>query len=261
MNKKKLLFVLTLIVGIIILTGCAGGAEGGVRQPITTENASGWWETFLVLPLSLVITWASEVIGNLGIAIIVVTVVAKALIMPLSVIAMRNTAKMQELRPEQERIQKKYANKKDRGSQMAMQQEMSMMYKENNVNMMAGCLPMIAQMVLMIGFFQAFSRHPLILGVEGVYFVGLDLAATHGVPNIVFAVVVGGLMFFSQKRQQAAMQASNPGGPNMGMMNIVMAAMFLPMVYVSPLAMGLYFLVSQIMMLIQSLIIKKPGTA
>lgn len=263
MNKKKWMFGLALALGLVVLTGCFGGGatEGGVRVPITPETASGWWDRLLVLPLSQVITWASDLIGNLGVAIIVVTVIAKALIMPLSVVSMRNTAKMQELRPQQEKIQKKYAGKKDRGSQMAMQQEISMMYRENNVNMMAGCLPMIAQMVLMIGFFQAFSRHPLILGVEGVYFLGLDLAATQGTANIVFAIVVAGLMFLGQKRQQAAMQASNPNGPNMGAMNIVMAVMFLPMVYISPLAMGLYFMVSQFMLLMQSFIIKRPTAA
>ena len=255
--KKKLMLVLILVVAVIALTGCGVATD---VEPITPETASGWWQTFLVLPLIQFITWLNGLVGNLGIAIILATMITKALVMPLMLKSMSNTAKMQELQPDMDKIKKKYAGKADRGSQMAMNQEMSLLYRERGINPMAGCLPMLIQMPLMLAFFQAFSRHPLIIGVEGTYFLGMNLSAVQEIPNVIFAALVAGLMFYSQTRQQAAVQGGSGQAAQTGkMMNVVFLPMMAAMVYFSPLAMGLYFLVSQIMMTIQSFIIKKPG--
>ena len=255
--KKKLLVVLVLVVAVVALTGC------GVRtdiDPITPETASGWWQTFLVLPLIQFITWLNGVVGNLGVAIIIATIATKALVMPLMLKSMKNTAKMQELQPEMDKIKKKYAGKADRESQMKMNQEMSLLYRERGINPLAGCLPMLIQMPLMFAFFQAFSRHPLIIGVDGAYFLGMNLSSVQEIPNVIFAVLVAGLMFYSQSRQQAAMQGGNgQSAQTAKMMNMMFLPMMAAMVYFSPLAMGLYFVISQIMMTIQSFILKKPG--
>jgi YidC/Oxa1 family membrane protein insertase len=147
--KKKLMLVLILVVAVVALTGCGVATD---VEPITSETASGWFQSFLVLPLVQFITWLNGLVGNLGVAIIIATIVAKALVMPLMLKSMNNTAKMQELQPEMDKIKKKYAGKSDRGSQMAMNQEMSLLYKERGINPMAGCLPMLIQMPLMIAF-------------------------------------------------------------------------------------------------------------
>ena len=133
---------------------------------------------------------------------------------------------------------------------------------------MAGCLPMLIQMPLMIGFFQAFSRHPLIvnatLGYTEVYFLGMDVAGVQEIHNYVFGVLVAGLMYMTQKRSQArtsqgkSSDGTTPPNP-MQAMNLPLSLMIGWMVVSSPLAMGLYFLVSQIMMNLQSFLIKKPG--
>lgn len=257
MKKKKLMLVLVLLVAVVALTGCGVATD---VEPITSETASGWFQTLLVLPLVQFITWLEGLIGNLGVAIIIATIASKAIVMPLMLKSMNSTAKMQELTPEMDKIKKKYANKTDRESQMKMNQEMSQLYKERGVNPVAGCLPMLIQMPLMFAFFQAFSRHPLIVGVEGAYFLGMNLSAVQEIPNVIFAVVVAGLMFYSQSRQQRVVQGGNEQAAQTGkMMNVMFLPMMAAMVYYSPLAMGLYFVVSQIMMTIQSFILKKPG--
>jgi YidC/Oxa1 family membrane protein insertase len=255
--KKKLMLGLVLVVVIVALTGCGVSTD---VEPITPETASGWWQTLLVLPLVQFITWLNGVFGNLGVAIIIATIVTKALVMPLMVKSMNNSAKVQELQPEMDKIKKKYAGKTDRDSQMKMNQEMSLLYRERGINPMAGCLPMLIQMPLMFAFFQAFSRHPLIVGVEGAYFLGMNLSAIQEIPNIIFAALVAGLMYYSQSRQQSTMQGGNQqAAQTTKMMNVMFLPMMATMVYFSPLAMGLYFLVSQIMMTIQSFILKRPG--
>lgn len=259
MKKKKLMLVLILLIAVVVLTGCGVATD---VEPITSETASGFFQRFLILPLVLFITWLDGVVGNLGVAIIIATIASKVLVMPLMLKSMNSTAKMQELQPEIDKIKKKYAGKTDRESQMKMNQAMHSLYKERGVNPIAGCLPMLVQMPLMIAFFQAFSRHPLIVGVEGAYFLGMNLSAVQELPNVVFAAVVAGLMFYSQSRQQTAMSSDNgQAAQTAKMMNVMFLPMMAAMVYFSPLAMGLYFVVSQIMMTIQSFIIKKPGAA
>jgi len=264
MMKKNLRLAIVLLLAVVVLAGC--GVQ--ITEALTPETA-GPFQRIFVLPLITFITWLYELVGNLGVAIIIGTVIVKLAVMPLMLKSMNSTAKMQELNPEIEKIKKKYANKTDRESQARMQQETMALWKEHGVNPMAGCLPMLIQMPLLIGFFQAFSRHPLIVeaaqGITEVYFLGMDVAGVQEIPNYVFGVLVAGLMYMTQKRSQARMQGkTNPDGtaaPNpMASMNLPLSLMIGWMVVTSPLAMGLYFLVSQIMMNLQSFLIKKPAT-
>ena len=259
--NRKLILGLVVVVALVVLTGC--GVQVDPERALTPEVASGPWETFLVLPLIQMITWLYNLVNNLGVAIIIATLLTKLAVMPLMLKSMNNTAKMQTIQPEQEKIKQKYAGKADRESQMKMQQEMQALYKEKGINPMAGCLPMLIQMPLMFAFFQAFSRHPLIATYEVRYFLGMSLSSVSEIPNVIFAAIVAGLMYFSQSRNARKTQGSNvnAGPMNPKMMNLMFLPMMALMVYGSPLAMGLYFIVTQIVMTIQSFLIKGPGAA
>jgi len=258
--KKKLFLGIVVIVAIVVLTGC--GVQVDPDRALTPENAEGFWNRSLVLPLIQMITWLYNRVNNLGVAIIIATILTKLAVMPLMLKSMNSTAKMQVLQPEMTKIREKYANKNDRDSQMKMNTELQQLYKEHGVNPLAGCLPMLIQMPLMFAFFQAFSRHPLIASHVERHFLGMSLSSVGETPNVIFAAIVCGLMYISQtmtqRRTQASANSSMAG--NMKMMNLMFLPMMAMLVYGSPLAMGLYFVVSQIMMLVQSFIIKRPGT-
>jgi len=259
--KKKLILVLVVVVAAVALTGC--GIPIDPERALTPETAEGIWQTFLVLPIIQLITWLYGIVGgNLGLAIIIATILTKAAVMPLMLKSMNNTAKMQTIQPEMDKVKQKYAGKTDRESQMKMNAEMQALYKEKGINPLAGCLPMLIQMPLMFAFFQAFSRHPFIATYEVRYFLGMSLSSVSEVPNVIFAAIVAGLMYFSQTQTQKRTQGDHATGQvagSMKMMNLMFLPMMALMVYGSPLAMGLYFIVSQIMMTIQSFIIKRPG--
>jgi len=261
-TKKKLILGLIVVVAVVALSGC--GVQVDPERALTPETAEGFWNTFLVLPLIQMITWLYGLVGNLGVAIILATILTKAAVMPLMLKSMNNTAKMQTIQPEMDKIKQKYAGKSDRETQMKMNTEMQQLYKEKGINPLAGCVPMLIQMPLMFAFFQAFSRHPLIATAEVRYFLGMSLSVVGEMPNVIFAIVVAGLMYVSQTMTQKRTQGSNAGSAQastMKMTSLIFLPMMALMVYGSPLAMGLYFIVSQIMMLIQSFIIKKPGAA
>jgi YidC/Oxa1 family membrane protein insertase len=91
-------------------------------------------------------------VGNYGIAIIMLTVLVRGCMFPLSRGQAKSMAKMQELRPEMERIKEK--NKGDQQKQAKAMQEL---YRKHNVNPLAGCLPMLIQLPVFIGLYRGLA--------------------------------------------------------------------------------------------------------
>ncbi len=93
---------------------------------------------------------SGTVVSSWALTIILFTVIIKAVTLPLTLQQLQSSKKMQELQPQLQALQKQYA--KDREKLM---QEQMRLYKENNVNPAAGCLPMLIQMPIWIGLYQA----------------------------------------------------------------------------------------------------------
>lgn len=89
---------------------------------------------------------------NYGIAIVLLTVMVRACMLPLSIKQAKNAAKMQELAPEIKKIKEKYANETDK--QMKAINEL---YKKHNFNMFGGCLPVFVQLPIFIGLYRCLS--------------------------------------------------------------------------------------------------------
>ncbi|MEG0798327.1 MAG: YidC/Oxa1 family membrane protein insertase [Acidaminococcaceae bacterium] len=87
-------------------------------------------------------------IPNYGIAIIIMTIIVKMLLYPLTAKQISSTKAMMELQPKMKDIQERYKNDK-----LLLNQKLAELYKEQGVNPLAGCLPLIVQMPIMIGIF------------------------------------------------------------------------------------------------------------
>ncbi|MCJ7690226.1 MAG: membrane protein insertase YidC, partial [Clostridiaceae bacterium] len=85
---------------------------------------------------------------SFGIAIIVFTILIRVLLLPLSIKSTKSTAKMGAIGPEVKKVQAKYKSDPQKS-----QQEVMKLYKENGVNPMGGCLPMIIQMPILFAMF------------------------------------------------------------------------------------------------------------
>ena len=94
----------------------------------------------------------TSVVGleNYGLAIILMTIVIKMLLYPLTVKQVKSMKGMQDIQPEMKKLQAKYKN-----NPQQMQKELGKLYKEAGVNPMAGCLPLFAQMPILMGMFYA----------------------------------------------------------------------------------------------------------
>jgi YidC/Oxa1 family membrane protein insertase len=91
-------------------------------------------------------------VGNYGIAIIMLTVLVRGCMFPLSRGQAKSMARMQELRPEMERIKEKH-----KGDQQKQAKAMQDLYRKNNVNPLAGCLPMLIQLPVFIGLYRGLA--------------------------------------------------------------------------------------------------------
>ncbi len=98
---------------------------------------------------SVIIAQIYAVVPNFGLAIIIMTLMVKLLTFPLNNKQIQSTRKMQQLQPEMKKIQQKY--KDDREQQNKV---MSEFMKENNMNPLAGCLPLLVQFPILIGIFR-----------------------------------------------------------------------------------------------------------
>lgn len=105
--------------------------------------------------LQNVLEFAHHVTGlvgfeNYGVAIILLTIVIKMILYPLTVKQVKSMKAMQDIQPAMKKLQKDYKN-----NPQLLQQKMGELYKEAGVNPLAGCLPLFAQMPILMGMFYA----------------------------------------------------------------------------------------------------------
>lgn len=113
------------------------------------------WDTLLITPLTTALIFLYQLLGqNLGLAIIALTVVLRLILFPLTLPSLRSMRIQQELRPDLERLKKKY--KDDRQGMATAQMEL---FKQKGVNPFAGCLPQILQLVILIALYRVFMSN------------------------------------------------------------------------------------------------------
>lgn len=159
-------------------------------------------------PLYNVLIFLYNVIpgGDFGVAIIAVTILLKAVLIPLSKKQIQSQKKMQDVQPELKRIQKKYKDDKEKQTKAVMT-----FYKENKVNPFSGCLPMIVQIIFLIAIYRVIiniSSVGLVIDGKDLYsfvknpgeinhiFLGIvDLLK----PSIPIAILAAGAQFWQTK--------------------------------------------------------------
>lgn len=103
--------------------------------------------------MGFIIEQIYKLVANYGIAIIIFTVIIKMILIPLNIRSQKAMKKQQKIQPVIMELQKKYANDQEK-----LQREMLKIYKENNISMTGGCLPMLIQMPILIGLYQVIQR-------------------------------------------------------------------------------------------------------
>lgn len=109
---------------------------------------------FIAYPLGTFLHFIFNTLSfhNYGLAIIIFTIIIRLVLLPLNIKQYRSTAKMQEIQPLIQEIQKRYKNDKEK-----LNQEMMKVYQENQVNPAGGCLPLLVQMPILIALYWVIS--------------------------------------------------------------------------------------------------------
>ncbi|MDC3414912.1 YidC family membrane integrase SpoIIIJ [Aquibacillus sp. 3ASR75-11] len=242
MRKKVLLFA-ALIGVIVLLSGC-----NQVNQPITPES-TGFWNQYFVYPLSWLITYFAELFnGNYGLSIVIVTIVIRTVLLPLNIKQLKSSKAMQDIQPQLQELRQKYSSK-DSKTQQKLQQETMSLFQKNGVNPLAGCFPILIQMPILIGFYQAIMRTEEIKSHSFLWF-------QLGQPDYILPIIAAVATFYQQKLMMAGSPANQ--NPQMKMMLYLMPVMIGVFAFFFPSALALYWVVGNIFMVAQTIFIRKP---
>jgi YidC/Oxa1 family membrane protein insertase len=213
-----------------------------------------------------------DLVPNYAIAIAMLTLVVMMITTPFTLKGTRSMIQMQRLQPEMKRLQLKYKDDRQK-----LNEELMAFYKENNLNPLGGCLPLLLQTPIFIilynvvrglthtpGDAQTFAPKYLdegsrlfrdLHGAREMMAFGVDLAESaskalgegfvHGLPHVVLVAVVAVSSYYQQK-QIAGRNPNAEMPPQQKMLMRLMPAMFVVFAFVSPSALVVYFVVSNL---------------
>ena len=223
--------------------------------------------------------------GLVGLSIIIYTILVYMCMLPMTINQQKSSKMMAVINPEVQAIQKKYRNKKDQASMMKQQEEIQQVYDKYGTSMMGGCLPLLVQMPLLL------ALYPVIYDIQGYVPAIKDAPASVNrfltIPNltvspitmiknsgdygiapaliiitaILLPVLSGATQYLSVKISQAIsgqeLDKDNPMASTMNTMNVTMPLFSVFMVFTLPTGIGLYWVVSAVVRIIQQVIINK----
>ena len=245
-QHKRWLLMVSVVGVAMILSACARG--GANHQPIGPDY-DGLWEG-LIWYFSRFIIWSSDLFGgNYGIGIIIITLISRILLIPLTNMQQKNMSQMTELQPEIEALKEKYSAT-DSKTKEKLQEETQKLYDEHGVNPLMGCLPMLIQMPIFIAVYSAVSRTPELATGS---FLWVNLGQPD--PYYILPLLAGLFMFANTYLMQMGRDNSGMGGK---VMSIVMPAFIILITVNLSSGLALYFVASNIFAVIQTLVFNNP---
>lgn len=215
------------------------------------------FNTLLYRPLFNGLILIYNIVPDMGIAIILLTVLIRLLFAPLSKKSIQSQKAMTEIQPKMKELQKKYKDNKEE-----QVKEIMALYKEHKVNPMSGCLPLLIQMPIIIALYKvflsgmnieqlntlySFVARPQSLNIMFLGFINLAIAG-----NVIMALIAGGSQFIQTKM----MMPIKKGGSDMASMMTKQMVYMMPILTVFiawrlPTALALYWIVFTVFGIIQ----------
>ena len=238
-GRKRILLVAMMVIAMAVLSAC-----GQTDMPThTTEDlkAGNFWERNVVYWFSLALdTFADWFGGQYGLSIIILVIIVRTLILPLTIKQVKSSKAMQAIQPELMKIKEKYKDEPEK-----QQQETMKLFQENKVNPMAGCMPLLIQMPIFIALYNAIYYNTYL---RENTFLWLEL----GSPDKTFVLpILAALTTFLQTKMMTKMNPSSAQGPMQFMMMIYPVLIFF-MSYNFPAALPLYWVFSNIYTIVQN---------
>ncbi|WP_203362811.1 membrane protein insertase YidC [Bacillus sp. REN10] len=227
---------------VFILSGCQ-----------SAEQEGHFFHDYLVNPFVQLIHTLGQFLGNYGFAIIVITLAVRLILLPLMLNSMKKQQimreKMEVVKPEMDKIQKRLKEAKTPEEQRKIQQEMMLLYQQHNINPFAmGCLPIFIQMPIWMGLYYAIRISE---DIQTANFLWFKL----GQPDIAMALIAG-VMYFFQFRV-SMINVPEQQKQQMKMIGMLSPIMILVFSFSTPAALPLYWAVSGLFLIGQTWLSKK----
>lgn len=209
-----------------------------------------FFDAIIVQPAVQFLQWMYGIFGSYGVAIIVFGVIVKMVTLPLTLQQLRSSKAMQELQPKMRELQERYKDDREK-----LAQEQMKLYKEHGVNPLGGCLPLLIQLPILWGLYQAIFQLANSDPNFARPFLWLEsLAKPEPMPYILII-----LMVVSQFLYQRLMTPPVTD-PQQKQMNQIMQLMplFFAFIFIKlPAGLVLYYLVFNIVSIIQQVAINE----
>ena len=226
------------------------------------EKILGWqWLSSVSWLVYSVMIFMYGLIPNYGIVVILFAVLIKLVTYPLMAKQLRSSKKMQEINPLLNNIKTKYKN-----NPTLQQQKIAALFQEHKINPLAGCLPMLIQMPILMSVFMVFRNTIEFRGESFVFWIS-DLSAADtlfdlgGIPINILPFLMSASMYYTMQLSTATQ--SSGGDPaqeaTQQMMKYMFPGMMFFLFYNFPSGLNLYYLCFNIMQIAQQKIINKEG--
>lgn len=201
------------------------------------------WFSFLASPLLRVLKFFYGFTKNYGIAIILLTVIIKIIFYPLTHKSIKSMQKMQMLQPKLKEMQQRYKNDKQK-----LNQEMMVIYRQNKINPIGGCLPMVLQIPVFIALYNVLMQDISLRHAPFVLWI-TDLSAKD--PYYISPLLMGASMFWQQKMTPMM------GDPTQAKLMMFMPVIFTVMFLNFPVGLVIYWLVNNVLTIGQQYVINR----
>ncbi len=209
----------------------------------------GWFSP-IAYPLLSIIRFFYSIFGNYGLAIILLTLLIKTLFLPLTKASFSSMRKMQDLQPEMKALKDRIKDATE------LNKEVLALYKKRGVNPMGGCLPMLVQLPVFLGLYNALLNSIELRNAPFALWIK-DLSTPEGlmvfgIPIPVMVLIMGASMYF---QQLTTPQTGDPQQQKiMKMMPIIFTIMFI--IFPMPAGLVLYWLTNNTISIIQQVYLR-----
>ena len=224
------------------------------------------FHTIFYVPLYNALIWlTTSFAGNVGLGVVALTLIVKVILSPLSYASIKSQIEQKKLQPLMDKIKKDYPDQKEQSAKMMA------LYKEHKTNPFAGCLLLLLQLPVIIALYHVFLAGGSVVNASDLYhfvhapavfhtkFLGLDMVARK---SIILAIIAGLTQFLQMHWSPAMKSLPVPKSEAQDMsakmassmttsMKYTMPIMIIVLGYAVPGAVALYWIISNIFMILQ----------
>ena len=199
-------------------------------------------------PLLDLLRFIYGLVGNYGVAIIILTIIVRLLLFPLTYKGMKSMKRMQQLTPRMKKLQEKYKNKKEK-----LNKEMMDLYRKNKVNPLGGCLPLLLQIPVFFALYSSLSSAVELRHAPFIFWIS-DLSQPDGLG--ITPLLMGVSMFIQQKMTPQTAMMDSTQAKIMQMLPFI----FTVFSFTFPSGLTLYWVTSNVLSIAQQQIINRIKT-